>query len=72
MLKDIGDFIMVDVDIGASVFASVPMMIRDLGYDPSGLKIPVRLWSFQIVPFPGYTPGYSGTVGGYNATITQE
>jgi len=72
MLKDIGDFIMVDVDIGSAIFASVPMMIRDLGYDPSGLKIPVRLWSLQLLPFPGYTPGYSGTVGGYNATITQE
>jgi hypothetical protein len=72
MLKDIGDFVLVNVQIGAAIFESVPMMIRDLGYDPAGLKIPVRMWSFQLLPFPGYTPGYSGIVGGYNATITQE
>jgi len=72
MLQDIGGFIMVDVDIGALTFVSVPMMIRNIGYDPTGLKIPVTLWNFQLVPFPSYTPLYSGTVGGYNATITQE
>jgi hypothetical protein len=31
-----------------------------------------RLWSFQMCPFPGWNPGFSGIVGGYNATITQE
>ena len=72
MLQDIGGFAMVDVDIGSMVFASVPMMIRNIGYDPTGLKIPVTLWNFQLVPFPGYTPLYTGTVAGYNATITQE
>jgi len=72
MLQDIGEFILVDVEIGSLVISSVPMMIRNIGYDPTGLKIPVTLWNFQLVPYPGYTPLYSGTVGGYNATITQE
>jgi len=47
-------------------------MIRSKGYDPAGIQIPVTLWCMQLLPFSGYTPGYSGTVGGYNQSITQE
>jgi hypothetical protein len=72
LLQDIGGFIMVDVEVASILFDSVPMMIRNIGYDPNGLRIPITLWNFQLVPFPGYTPLYSGTVGGYNAAITEE
>lgn len=72
LLRDIGEFISVDIDIGSTIIDDVPHMIRSIGYDPAGLKIPVQLWSFQICPFPGYVPGYAGTVGGYNGTITVE
>jgi hypothetical protein len=50
----------------------VPALIREVGYDPDGIKIPLRLWSFQLLPFTGYTPGYAGTVGGSTATIDEE
>jgi hypothetical protein len=72
LLKDIGEFVAVDVKIGSSQFDNVPCMIREIGYDPAGLKLPAKLWCMTMVPFPGYVPGYAGTVGGYNATITEE
>jgi len=72
MLLDIGDFVKINVSIQSTVFDSVPAMIRDIGADPDGLKIPAKIWSFQMLPFPGWTPGYSGTVGGSTATITRE
>ena len=70
--KDIGDFVELNVKIGAVEYSGVPAMIRDFGYDPSGFAIPCKMWCFGLVPFPGWTPGYSGIVGGYNATITKE
>lgn len=72
LLLDIGDFVRLAVSIQGTVFDSVPMLVRSIGYDPAGIKLPVRLWSFQMVPFPGYAPGYPGTVGGYTATIEEE
>jgi len=72
MLLDIGDFVTLNVQIQSTVFEGVPAVIREIGYDPSGLKIPMRLWSFQMVPFGSYAPGYNGTVGGATATITEE
>lgn len=72
MLLDIGDFVLLNVQIGSSQFSNVPAMIREIGYDPQGLKIPMKLWSLALVPFPGYNPGYSGTTGGVSATIDQE
>lgn len=72
LLKDIGDFVSIDNTIGSTQFDSVPALIRDVGYDPDGMTIDLKLWSFMMCPFPGYVPGFSGTVGGYNATITEE
>jgi hypothetical protein len=72
MLLDIGDFVSIDVKIGSVDFENVPAMIRVIGADPDGLKIPVKVWSFAMAPFPGYEPGYTGTVGGYSAVISQE
>lgn len=72
LLLDIGDFLFVDVDIESSFFSNVPCMIRDIGYDPDGLKIVAKLWSLAMVPFPGYSPGYAGTVGGFSANIVEE
>ena len=72
LLLDIGDFIKLNIDIQSTQYSDVPVIIRDIGYDPEGMKIPVKLWSFQMLPFPGYSPAYSGIVGGSSATITQE
>ena len=74
LLLDIGDFVALDVQIESVQFQSVPAQIRSLGYDPNGLKIPMRVLSTQLIPFPGWEPTWSpdGIVGGYNATITVE
>jgi hypothetical protein len=72
MLLDVGDFVLVNVVIGSAVFEGVPVMIRTIGADAKGLTIPLKGWSFALCPFPGYVPGFSGTVGGYAATIVQE
>lgn len=72
LLRDIGDFVKLNVAIGGTIFEGVPLMIRDIGYDPKGISIPVKGWSFALCPYPGYEPGYGGTVGGYDATIDQE
>lgn len=72
ILLDLGDFIAIDVKIGSVEFSRVPAQIRTIGYDSNGIKIPVKVWSHQLMPFSGYNPGFSGTVGGYNATITEE
>lgn len=71
-LLDVGDFVKLDVDIGAARFDNVVGLIRSIGYDPNGLQIILEIWSLAMCPFPGYVPGYAGTVGGYNATITEE
>lgn len=70
LLLDIGDFVSLDVKIGSTLYDAVPCMIREIGYDPDGIKIPLRLWSFQLAPFTGYT-GAPNSVGGESATITE-
>lgn len=72
MLKDIGDFVSLDVKIGSSQFSESPAMIRSIGYDSKGVKVIVKMFSFQMVPFGSYNPGYTGIVGGESATITAE
>lgn len=72
MLLDIGDFVKVNVSIQGTQFSDVPALVREIGYDPAGMKIPVKLWSFQLLPFPGHSPTFSGITGGLTATIAQE
>jgi hypothetical protein len=72
ILKDLGQFILLDVEIGSTVFSGVPCQIRDIGYSPDGLKLPVKLWSFAMLPFQTWNPGYAGIVGGESASIVQE
>ncbi|NCY21522.1 hypothetical protein EBX31_06155 [bacterium] len=72
MLLDIGDFVRLNVKIGSTQFDDVPCMIRDIGYDPEGFKVVVKMWSLQMVPFGTWQPGYDGTVGGTAAVITEE
>ena len=72
MLLDIGDFVKINVNIDGAVFENVPAMVREIGYDPDGIKIKAKLWSFQMIEFTGYTPGYTGSVGGEFATIDPE
>jgi hypothetical protein len=71
-LKDIGDIVKMTIQIGSVEYVDVPVMIREIGYDPIGLKLPMRLWVFAMCPFPAYQPNFAGTVGGFNATITEE
>jgi len=71
LLLDIGDFVFLDVKIGSTIYDSIPCSIREIGYDPQGIKLPVKLWSFQVVPFPGFA-GAAGSKGGQTATITEE
>lgn len=72
LLLDIGNFVKINVDIQGTQFSEIPALIREIGYDPAGMKIPIRLWSFQMVPFPGWSPGFAGITGGSTATIVQE
>lgn len=72
MLLDIGNFVKINVQIEGTVFEQVPAMIREIGYDPAGVKIPMRLFSFQMVPFGSWNPGYAGITGGQTATINIE
>jgi len=72
ILKDLGEFVSLNIDIGSTVISEAPAMIREIGYDPNGLRQPVKVWSMQMINFPGYNPGHAGIVGGSTATITQE
>jgi hypothetical protein len=72
LLLDIGDFVLMNVKIESVVFEDVPCLIREIGYDPIGLKLPIKVWSFQLLPFPGWVPTGGGVTGGFNATITEE
>ena len=77
LLKDISDEVVLNVDIGSVDFVNVAepvtARIRRIGYDPVGPSIPVLLWSWQLVPFPGSEKaGVSGVVGGSTATILEE
>jgi hypothetical protein len=72
VLLDISDMVKLNVQIGSSIYSDVPCLVRQVGYDPAGLKIPATIWSFQMVPFPGWSPGYTGITGGTTAVITQE
>ena len=72
ILLDIGDWVFLDIEIGSSQFSGVPCQIRDISYSTDGLKLPMRIWSFAMIPFGSWNPGYAGIVGGESATITQE
>lgn len=72
LLLDIGDFVKLKVTIGATVFDDVPAMVRSIGFSADGLRVLITYWSFQMIPFDGYSPTYSGIVGGSTATITEE
>ncbi len=72
LLLDIGDFVTVDVQIGSTIFEAVPCMIRDIGYQAKGLKISVKYWSFQALPYGTWAGQGSGIVAGDTATITED
>jgi hypothetical protein len=73
LLQDIGNFVRLNINIEGIVLDNVPGLIREIGYDPQGIKIYCVVWSFQMVPFlPTWNPGYAGIVGGDTATITSE
>jgi hypothetical protein len=72
ILKDLGDWVTLDVQIGSALFVDVPCQIRDISYSPDGLKLPMRLWAFTMLPFSGWDPSYPGIVGGQDAVIVNE
>jgi len=74
LLLDLGDFIKMNVQIGSTIWEDIPMMVREIGYDPE-LKLHFKFWSMQMIPYAnpsGWNPGYEGIVGGDTATITKE
>ena len=74
LLLDLGDFVKMDVKIGSTLFNDVPMMIREIGYNPD-MKLEMKLWSMQMIPFgnpAGWNPSYNGVVGGDTASIIDE
>jgi hypothetical protein len=72
LLIDLGNFLSLTVDIGATVLENVPMLIRNISYDPQGIRIKVIGFSLQMFPYGMWNPGYNGIVSGANATITKE
>lgn len=74
-LKDIGDYVQLGINIGSVEFseASNPIVgiIRDLSYIPGSMGIGAKIWVYQMLNFPGYA-GPSGTVAGFDQTITKE
>ena len=71
LLLDVGDFVKLNIKIQGVQFDEVPAVIREIGYDPVGLKLVLNLWSLQMIPYPGWSPGYAGITGGYTATIQE-
>lgn len=72
ILTDIGDFVRLNIDIGSIQLSAVPCQIREISYSPEGLKLPVKLWSFAMMPFSTWNPSFVGIVGGESAVISQE
>lgn len=72
ILLDIGEWVRLDIEVGSSQFVGVPCQIRDISYSTDGLKLPMRIWSFSMIPFGTWNPSYAGIVGGQTATITTE
>ena len=72
LLLDIGDFVTLQITIGATVFDDVPAMVRTIGFSADGLRVLITYWSFQMIPFDGYSPTHAGIVGGSTASITEE
>jgi len=76
-LLDLGDFVILNVDVGSVEYVEIPAMFRVLGFDPQGPSIVGTFWSYGLINFPpdSGNPGFigpAGTVGGYDAVITQE
>jgi len=71
ILLDIGDFVSLDVRIGGVTLENVPGLVREISYNPDGLQLGIRVWSFQMFPFKTYNPGHAGITSGQSATITK-
>jgi len=71
LLQELGKFILFNIKIGSTIFTDVPCQIREISYLSNG-SISLNVWSYLLIPYPGYNSGFPGIVGGYNATITKE
>ena len=71
LLVDIGDWLLVDISDSGAVFDKIPMLVRSVSFSPE-FKIKIMLFSFQMIPFTGWNPGYSGIIGGENAKVIKE
>ena len=70
LLLDIGDWVLVYIEDSGLSLNGIPMRVRSIGLSPD-FKIKVKLWSFQMTPFPGWEPDYTGIISGYNAEIKE-
>lgn len=55
---------------GGTIYDGVPIRVRDIIFDSKGMKIGIKAFSYQMMPFGLWDGGYPGTVGGQNAVIT--
>jgi hypothetical protein len=72
LLLEISDFVTMDINIGSTVFEQIPCLVRDIGYSAKGLKIPIKYWSFMVLPYTGWAGVGGGIVAGSTATIEEE
>jgi hypothetical protein len=70
LLIELDRWLNLAADIGGTQFDGVPIRVRDITFDSKGMKIILRAFSFQMMPFKTWNPGYAGIVGGQNAVIT--
>jgi len=71
LLQDLGKFILFNIRIGSTQFTDVPCQIREFSYLSNG-SIALKVWSYLMIPYPGYNSGAPGIVGGFDAAISKE
>lgn len=68
----IGGFNLVD-KFGVVYNDIVTGIVRNIGFDPQGMSIPVKIWMLQMVSFPGSLKNdVVGKIAGYNIPITKD
>lgn len=82
VLLELGDNIGLRINIGGFNLMDkygvvyndmVTGIIRNIGFDPSGMAIPIKVWMLQMVSFPGSLKNdVTGKISGYNIVITKD
>ncbi len=48
LLLDLGNVTLVNIKIESIELNDVLCLVREVGYDPNGIKMPVRLWILEV------------------------